>query len=281
MKEKIVGAENMKILFKKEEFDSLFSLMNIDELCLKELLLKNDCGGKRRHRHTDYEIHIIKKGSQSYEVLGEKITVFSGEFLLIPPDIQHRAIEFSPDTEKYSMNMSARGIPLPLYYGKAPSTVFDGIEVIKEELKRRRVVSRAIVANRVFECAVMLLRESGMREMSEQPPKAPENGRLAIVKKYISDNIEGNVTVGELADYCHIGRKQLTRIFQALEGVTPLEYINAERTEYIKRLLCQSELSLGEISRRMNFSSEYYFSSFFKRCYGMPPGAFREMYKEG
>ena len=53
----------------------------------------------------------------------------------------------------------------------------------------------------------------------------------------------------------------------------------------ISRILCynvfavmnESELSLKEISERLNFANEYYFNTFFKKYSGMTPGEYRKM----
>ena len=53
-------------------------------------------------------------------------------------------------------------------------------------------------------------------------------------------------------------------------------YIRRERTELIRRMLDEGDLSLSEISEATGFQNEYYFNAFFKKNAGMSPGAYRK-----
>lgn len=84
--------------------------------------------------------------------------------------------------------------------------------------------------------------------------------------------------VVDVATYCYLSTKQLTRIFQKYEGVTPGEYIIKRRIVKIESLLADASLSLKQVSMMMNFDNEYYFNAFFKKYSGMPPGEYRKMH---
>lgn len=247
------------------------------DCCLRELRYKKDVGGAKKHHHTDYEVHIIKRGYQNYEVDGEPIRICGGELLLIPPGVRHMARSGAEGTEKFALTFRADE-RVGVFYGPVPEVVLQNLEFIISEVSRYCVLSEPLIANRIFESAVIILREAGMRQEQVYAEGDVTDGRLMLARQYIEDNIDGSPTVGEIADYCHLGNKQLTRIFISELGITPLEYINRAREERIKQLLSDTELPIGEISRIMSFSSEYYFNSFFKRRVGMPPGEYRKMY---
>lgn len=52
-------------------------------------------------------------------------------------------------------------------------------------------------------------------------------------------------------------------------------FLQKELAAQASRYLLGSSLSVREIAGRLEFSSEYYFSNFFRRCTGMTPSAFR------
>jgi AraC-like DNA-binding protein len=83
--------------------------------------------------------------------------------------------------------------------------------------------------------------------------------------------------VGEVAKYCYLSTKQLTRIFNVYEGVSPGEYIIKARVAKIKKLISDKSFSLKQISDIMHFNNEYYFNAFFKKHSGLPPGEYRKM----
>jgi AraC-like DNA-binding protein len=73
-------------------------------------------------------------------------------------------------------------------------------------------------------------------------------------------------------DYHH-----LTTLFSQVESVTIEQYVILQRIEYAKELLKYGELTLGEISYRMGYSSAAHFSTQFRKVTGMTPSAFRAM----
>ena len=84
-----------------------------------------------------------------------------------------------------------------------------------------------------------------------------------------------NVT--DVSKYCYLSAKQLTRIFQRFEGISPGEYVINKRIKRIEKLLADQNLTLKQIGSMMNFANEYYFNTFFKKYSGMPPGEYRKM----
>ena len=85
--------------------------------------------------------------------------------------------------------------------------------------------------------------------------------------------------MSDVAEYCYLGTKQLTRLFREYEDNTPAAYIRERKIGHIERLLSETELSLREISEKMSFANEYHFNSFFKKYAGMTPREYRRMTK--
>ena len=55
-------------------------------------------------------------------------------------------------------------------------------------------------------------------------------------------------------------------------------YVRDVRVAYLKELLLDKSLSLREIIEKGGFLGEYNFHSFFKRCKGISPGAYRKIH---
>lgn len=273
----------MKIIY-KQQTDSLFESFGIKNCCLKQLFGENDIKNttKKMHHHTGYEIHIIEKGTQIYDIEGESYEVKAGQFLFIPPKIKHCAI-MSDYVSKISVTFDMED---KSWFGdkkiiseKKDKRICENIKYILTENKNHRFFSRQLIENAVFEIIVIMLRLSGIKENAVVETNEFEDARLIMAKQYIKDNVEFNLNVYDVAAYCYISTKQLTRLFNSYENITPAAFIREQKITYIKKLLEKSELSLGEISRKMNFANEYHFNSFFKKNSGMPPGEYRKMYK--
>lgn len=243
---------------------------------------KNAWSAEKIHHHTSVEIHMLLEGSQVYELEGKVWGLEAGQYLLIQPNVAHRILRSTEQTSKYAISFRVEKdsrLQLPeerSVLGQLTPRMLENIRFLVEEAKRSTENSAVLMGNCVLETILLLLRHSGAGEAPQRKPLAP-NAALALAKQYILEHLEVGPRVEDVADYCYMSRKQLNRIFQWFEGVSVGEYIRSSRTKRIEELLADEKISLKEVSRRMHFSSEYYFNSYFKKNAGMPPGEYRKM----
>lgn len=85
----------------------------------------------------------------------------------------------------------------------------------------------------------------------------------------------------KLSDYLsarlHKDYSTLSKMFSEVRGVTIERFSILHRIEYVKELLCYSQLSTSEIAYRLGYSSPAHLSSQFKQVTGMTPKEFREL----
>ena len=84
------------------------------------------------------------------------------------------------------------------------------------------------------------------------------------------------VGIDEAAGLVGKSRAWLTRRFQEEMGQSLGEYQSYLRLQEAKRLLRYSDASLSEIAAGLEFSSQAYFQSMFKKATGMTPGEYRK-----
>lgn len=96
------------------------------------------------------------------------------------------------------------------------------------------------------------------------------------VLSYINENIEKTLTISEISRATFIPKSSLYKMFHTHLGCTVSEYINARRVKKASELLKNSELSIAEISERLGFSTQQYFSKTFKKITGVSPTQFRK-----
>ncbi len=279
----------MKILYRQFPDDSALTEYGISELYFKKFHLQSDKDviSDKTHRHSEFELHLITNGCQYYEIEGKPAHVTGGSFLLIAPNVQHHAISFDENTEKYALTFQYApcsyffDIPTPFSYAlhNIPTGAIKGLSVAEQELQRKTKLSQRLAENRLLEILTSVFRSIGLKETSKSVQNSPIPAVLSLAMRYIDDNIEFSPTVKEVASYCHLSERQLARVFLRYEAKTVFDFIRAKRIERIKELLKDSSLALSEISERMSFPSEYYFNQFFKSGYGMPPGAYRKSIK--
>ena len=69
----------------------------------------------------------------------------------------------------------------------------------------------------------------------------------------------------------------LSNLFSEVEGVTIEHYIIAHKIEKVKELLLYDELSLTDISYKLNYSSVAHLSNQFKKVTGLTPSYFKKL----
>lgn len=101
--------------------------------------------------------------------------------------------------------------------------------------------------------------------------------RLRRVLDYIDQNLEGDITVAELASLANLSAFHFTRMFTAAIGVAPYRYVSRRRLEHAMVMLTDGKLPLHEIAHRSQFASQASFNRAFRRATGMSPGEYRRL----
>lgn len=243
----------------------------------------------KMHQHAFCEIHLILKGSQQYLILNNLYTIPAGHFLLIPADIPHQHMATEPDTQKYSVSFSSKKNASPNLAGffenklickAAAKDAMNAIANIETEADSKKEYSIALIESKIFQFLLYLARDAGVCEGQMTIAEA-EDPRLRFARQYIEDNIDRAVGCPEVASYCHLSQKQLSRLFSHSLGISTSTYIRSQRIVRIKQLLTESNYSLEHISEKLHFSNVYHFNSFFSKYAGVSPGRFRKMHKPG
>lgn len=83
-------------------------------------------------------------------------------------------------------------------------------------------------------------------------------------------------TIESLAATVNMSRSAFALRFKQLIGEAPMEYLARCRIQKARRLLRESEMTLGQIAGAIGYESETSFNKAFKRLTGVPPGRFRD-----
>jgi len=94
--------------------------------------------------------------------------------------------------------------------------------------------------------------------------------------QFVEQNIsESELTVVSLSEALNMSRVNLYRKLLSVTGKTPSEFIRLIRLRHAEQLLMKSQLSISEISYRVGFSSQRYFSKCYKDLYGYMPSQYK------
>ncbi len=93
---------------------------------------------------------------------------------------------------------------------------------------------------------------------------------------YIQKNCIASTTVDELADIHGIRREVFSRKFTQAFGISPKQFLTRALVNRACYLL-RCDHSAREVAMLLKFTSEYYFSRFFKKHIGIPPHKFSQI----
>ena len=99
---------------------------------------------------------------------------------------------------------------------------------------------------------------------------------LAPALACLHANPERDWTVSELAHEAAVSRSLLDQRFREVLGLSPIRYLTEWRMHVAAELLASSDLSVGQVARRVGYDSQEAFSRAFKRRMGTAPAIWRE-----
>lgn len=98
---------------------------------------------------------------------------------------------------------------------------------------------------------------------------------LPALNNYICAHLDGDLSLTQLAGFCHFHPVYLSRAYKEASGVTLSDYISQARLEKAKQLLRSSRFTVQEISRMTGFATDNYFCRWFRKNTGYTPHAYR------
>lgn len=116
-------------------------------------------------------------------------------------------------------------------------------------------------------CLSLMRRGAGERHLPAGDDQARTYMRIVA---YLKENVNRNLTLQEIAQGVYESPGKIKTLFRSFTGGGVMQYFNHLRREQIMSLLSQG-FSVKDIADRMNFSSPYYLSYFFKRETGITP----------
>lgn len=248
------------------------------------------------HCHENMEICLMKEGECDIIVNGEPITVHKGELMVIFSHMIHSfhvrsdqpavflQVHFSPESfisEDLKVNESLKFLH---YMTDAHSAytfhsytdqLLSCVERICQEMNNEEGVHSVALANiYIFEMLFLLSREI---EQSVRKVFSINNPIAIRAIHFINQNINNNIALVDVAESCNVSKRYLSIIFKKYVNITVNDYIYIAKVDKAMNYICNTELSITEISSKLGFSSAQYFATVFKKYSGVTPKEFKTL----
>ncbi len=231
---------------------------------------------KNRLVHHLFDYIVSGKGSVTYG--GETYPVEAGDLVFMRKDcnVSYRT---DPDDPYEKLWAAADG---PAVTGLVAGYLGEREMVIVKNANAEPMYRLAAILTtvghddaKVMHCLLDLI-----LELTDHPkPKKPggQNRDLAeMLKSYIEHHLGERYSLDELGEYFHVSERHLIRVFGERFGVTPGAYRSERRMEAARRALIETEQPIGEIAAGLGFCDQSFFSTAFRKRYGVYPLAYRK-----
>lgn len=236
--------------------------------------------------HNFYELTYVDSGTVVNRVDGQNFTAAQGELMFFFPGQSH--MQAVPEQESAS------------FFTVSFSMTLEGADVLKNKVLQADGVIRAIYSNILTEyespdeyspdMLVGYLHEIILRLMRRSLgplPAAPDiqensisNPLVRSATDYIQTHLERRLSLSDVADALKVNPSYISRLFKQQTGRNMTDYIRSQKLTKAKKLLKSGGYTVTEISDLFGFSSVHYFSSCFKKQFGIAPGKYAQMLHE-
>ena len=100
---------------------------------------------------------------------------------------------------------------------------------------------------------------------------------MARVIEHVRENLDGALSVGELADLVGMSESHFSKLFKRDTGLTPHQFILNERINCSKELLQRGISRLVDVALDVGFQNQAHFTTVFRNAVGVTPGQFQRL----
>ncbi|GAA3270378.1 helix-turn-helix domain-containing protein [Dactylosporangium vinaceum] len=138
------------------------------------------------------------------------------------------------------------------------------------------------VANRVARlCIVPPWRDGGQAQYVEQPVPSSESAGTAEVREWALERLHEPLTLAALAGRARMSVRTFSRRFRGEVGLTPLQWVTAQRVAYARKLLETTDWPVDRVAASAGFGTGASLRLHLHTNLGVSPMAYRSTFRSG
>jgi AraC-like DNA-binding protein len=157
---------------------------------------------------------------------------------------------------------------------KNPELVYEAKQLLERE---DEIKTLCRINEIIFNLCVSLLPD----RQAETQKKLVDWRKHERILNFVKKSGDAATTVAMLADMAGMRQDVFSRKFTRDMNITPKDFITNTLMRKASEMLLASDINIRTVAENLNFSSEYYFSRFFKKHTGMAPKLFRKLNGNG
>lgn len=223
------------------------------------------------HWHDEWSVGAIVAGCCRCSVGGRPLTARAGDLVAIAPGDVHTGALLGPGQRG--------GVLVVMFYVPTQWLVMRHVaappcsgRVRLPALAReaRGLETAEAVAEWLFRALRALAPALAARRRAPAHP-APTGAEAALLHCLQAAVLDGERSVGRLAQRCGISRERVHRVVTQRLGLSPRDYLRAVRLHRARQLLLDGE-PIAAVAAECGFADQAHFTRWFRRSFGYTPG---------
>ncbi|MCR5009199.1 MAG: AraC family transcriptional regulator [Oribacterium sp.] len=252
-----------------------------------------------KHAHSFYEIYLFEEGKVSLEIEDNIYEMKTGDVIIVPPKIYHRAV--SEDTvtvyRRFVVWISEATVADLISKSESYGYMYRKAEEKKEYIYHLDTLAHNNIKNKLIGILEELHTERfGKEEQLEnlmrdfllnlnrfayhENEKTMTNERISVyqtITDYISTHLEDDLSLDALSEYFYLNKYYIAHLVQENTGLSLHQYITKKRLSACCEAARDGQL-IGDVCAQYGFQNYSGFYRAFKKEYGMSPTAYIEKY---
>lgn len=109
------------------------------------------------------------------------------------------------------------------------------------------------------------------------PAARGSNPSMQAAIRYINECYMQKITLDDVAKQVFLNRTYVSQLFKKHLNVSFVDYLESVRISHAKDLLVNTQLSVSQVSERVGYANQSYFTKVFKRNTGFSPQSYRQL----
>ncbi|POX56216.1 AraC family transcriptional regulator [Streptomyces sp. Ru71] len=137
----------------------------------------------------------------------------------------------------------------------------------------------AAAANRAARmCVVPPWRDGGQAQFIDRPVPEPTLAGTSATRAWAMEHLGEPLSLAQLAAHARMSLRSFTRRFRDEVGMTPVQWLTAQRLELAKQLLETTDLTIDLVAHRAGFGSANSLRAHMRTAFGTSPAAYRRAF---
>lgn len=238
------------------------------------------------HDHKNLiEILLVYDGAGIYIINGERYTAKKGDLILYNSGTVHD--EFGGSGNNLSTycvaisNLKLADLPVNKILPDEYSPIMPAGEYFDELLSIFRAIERESYRPNCAETAnylslALVSKICTMFETHGQPRREKIPTLSSMAKDFIDAHYTENIKLEDIANAVYTNVYNLSKVFKAEIGISPMRYVILRRMGEAQNLLINTDMTITRIALSVGYNNSNYFQNVFKDFMNMTPKEYRK-----